>query len=194
MVRHGRRASLQGSDAREREDLRSMRPVAAGAAHSRREAPARDVQGLRLWPDGRIAEAGLFDVLLVHGQAALMHDEEVLELIRKHVQRKKLLFSVCTGALRLRCGGCARRWSTRHLNAVLQSGSCGCGRWQPHQRCRRNGWAGCGAGAGRSLWEEMRLLRRSSSPLSMPLTPSFTAELPRARPLRCLRDFRKSTS
>jgi|SRR5215831_6774444 len=38
--------------------------------------PVRDVQGLRLSPDVRIAEARLFDVLLVpggYGQQALMH-------------------------------------------------------------------------------------------------------------------------
>ena len=63
--------------------------------------PVRDVQGLRLSPDARIAEAGIFDVLVVpggYGQQALMHDEEVLDLIRTHVQKEKLLFSVCTGA------------------------------------------------------------------------------------------------
>src|SRR5215469_3338157 len=51
-------------------------------------APVRDVQGLRLFPDASIAEAGIFDVLLVpggYGQQALMHDEEALELIRRHV-------------------------------------------------------------------------------------------------------------
>jgi cyclohexyl-isocyanide hydratase len=87
-------------------------------------APVRDVQGLRLSPDVGIAEAGVFDVLLVpggHGQQALMHDEEVLELIRKHVQRKKLLFSVCTGALLCGAAGVlterqvTTHWSTRHL-------------------------------------------------------------------------------
>src|SRR5215471_4580735 len=42
--------------------------------------PIRDVQGPRLAPDVSIAEAGIFDVLLVPGgyrQQALMHDEEV---------------------------------------------------------------------------------------------------------------------
>ncbi|GGA56650.1 glutamine amidotransferase [Edaphobacter acidisoli] len=84
----------------------------------------RDVQGLRLSPDVSIAETGIFDVLLVpggYGQQALMHDEEVLGLIRKHVQREKLLFSVCTGALL--CGAASvllgrqvtTHWSTRHL-------------------------------------------------------------------------------
>ena len=65
-------------------------------------SPIRDVQGLRLTPDVRIAETGIFDVLLVpggYGQQALMHDEELLDLIRKHVEKEKLLFSVCTGAL-----------------------------------------------------------------------------------------------
>src|SRR5215469_1997662 len=65
-------------------------------------APIRDVQGLRLTPDVSIAEAGIFDVLLVpggYGQQALMHDEEVLALIRGQAKREGLLFSVCTGAL-----------------------------------------------------------------------------------------------
>jgi len=87
-------------------------------------APVRDVQGLQLSPDVSIADAGLFDVLLVpggHGQQALMHDEEVLGLIRKHAQREKLLFSVCTGALLCGAAGvlAGRRatthWSVRHL-------------------------------------------------------------------------------
>jgi len=86
--------------------------------------PVRDVQGLRLSPDLSIAEAGIFDVLLVpggHGQQALMHDEDVLGLIRKHVQRERLLFSVCTGALLCGAAGVlmgrqvTTHWSTRHL-------------------------------------------------------------------------------
>ena len=87
-------------------------------------SPVRDVQGLRLSPDIKIAEAVLFDVLLVpggYGQQVLMHDEEVLGLIRKHVQGEKLLFSVCTGALLCGAAGVlmGRRvtthWSARHL-------------------------------------------------------------------------------
>lgn len=87
-------------------------------------APVRDVQGLRLSPDVSIADAGLLDVLLVpggHGQQALMHDEEVLGLIRRHAQAGKLLFSVCTGALLCGAAGvlAGRRvtthWSVRHL-------------------------------------------------------------------------------
>jgi cyclohexyl-isocyanide hydratase len=87
-------------------------------------APVRDVQGLLLSPDVSIAKATLFDVLLVpggYGQQALMHDEEVLELIRNHVQQEKLLFSVCTGALLCGAAGVlmgrqvTTHWSARHL-------------------------------------------------------------------------------
>ena len=87
-------------------------------------APIRDVQGLRLTPDLRIAEAGVFDVLLVrggYGQQTLMHDEEVLDLIRKHVEKEKLLFSVCTGALLCGAAGVlvgrqvTTHWSAAHL-------------------------------------------------------------------------------
>jgi cyclohexyl-isocyanide hydratase len=84
----------------------------------------RDVQGLRLSPDVSIADAGLFDVLLVpggHGQQALMHDEQVLELIRTHVESERILFSVCTGALLCGAAGVlmgrqvTTHWSARHL-------------------------------------------------------------------------------
>lgn len=86
--------------------------------------PVRDVQGLRLTPNVSIAEAGLFDVLLVpggYGQQALMHDEQVLGLIRRHVESERLLFSVCTGALLCGAAGVLRarhvttHWSARHL-------------------------------------------------------------------------------
>jgi cyclohexyl-isocyanide hydratase len=84
-------------------------------------APVRDVQGLRLSPDLRIADVGLFDVLLVpggYGQQALMHDEEVLELIRRHARNNKLLFSVCTGALLCGAAGVlAERQVTTHWAA-----------------------------------------------------------------------------
>lgn len=87
-------------------------------------APVRDVQGLQLMPDASIREAGNFDVLLVpggYGQQALMHDEEVLALIRKQVQMERLLFSVCTGALLCGAAGVlagrhvTTHWSARHL-------------------------------------------------------------------------------
>ena len=87
-------------------------------------APVRDVQGLQLTPDVSIANAGRFDVLVVpggYGQQGLMHDEEVLALIRAHVQPGKLLFSVCTGALLCGAAGVLKEkhvtthWSARNL-------------------------------------------------------------------------------
>jgi len=86
--------------------------------------PVRDMQGLRLTPDMHIGKVDLFDVLLVpggYGQQALMHDEQVLDLIRRHVEKEKLLFSVCTGALLCGAAGVlagrhvTTHWSTRHL-------------------------------------------------------------------------------
>jgi cyclohexyl-isocyanide hydratase len=88
---------------------------------AKKSAPVRDVQGLRLTPDVGIVEAGLSDVLLVpggYGQQELMHDEEVLELIRRHVQNEKLVFSVCTGALLCGAAGVlAGRQVTTHWSA-----------------------------------------------------------------------------
>src|SRR5579863_638848 len=87
-------------------------------------APLRDMQGLRLFPDVSIAEAGHFDVLVVpggYGQQALMHDEEVLDFIRKHAHSERLLFSVCTGALLCGAAGVltgrqvTTHWSARRL-------------------------------------------------------------------------------
>lgn len=87
-------------------------------------SPVRDVQVLRLAPDIALGGAGIFDVLLVpggHGQQALMHDDEVLALIRRHLQNDRVLFSVCTGALLCGAAGVLRErhvtthWSTRHL-------------------------------------------------------------------------------
>lgn len=88
---------------------------------ARELTPVCDVQGLQLAPDMRIAEAGDFDVLLVpggYGQQALMHDEEVLGLIRKQIDAERLLFSVCTGALLCGAAGVlAGRQVTTHWAA-----------------------------------------------------------------------------
>jgi cyclohexyl-isocyanide hydratase len=58
-----------------------------------------------------------------HEQQALMHDEEMLELIRKHVGSERLLLSICTGALIYGAAGVlagrqiTTHWSVRHLMA-----------------------------------------------------------------------------
>ena len=104
-------------------------------------APVRDVQGLRLSPDVSIAEPGFFDVLVVpggYGQQALMHDEEVLGLIRRDVQNEKAhVFGL------YRSSAVLCRWRA--------GGKTGDGRRQHHQRRRRDSRAGCGSGGGLSL-------------------------------------------
>lgn len=87
-------------------------------------SPVRDMLGLRLSPDVSIAEAEHFDVLVVpggYGQQALMHDEEVLGIIRSYAHNERLVFSVCTGALLCGAAGVlvgrhvTTHWSARHL-------------------------------------------------------------------------------
>ena len=105
-------------------EVLSRMPDATVQIIGKESSPVRDVQGLRLSPDIGIAEAGIFDVLLVpggYGQQTLMHDAQVLGLIRRHVAADRLLFSVCTGALLCGAAGVLRRrhvtthWSARHL-------------------------------------------------------------------------------
>jgi cyclohexyl-isocyanide hydratase len=64
--------------------------------------PVEDMRGLRLLPQQTFVESPELDVLHVpggNGQEALMSDETVLRLIRRHADSGKLLFSVGTGAL-----------------------------------------------------------------------------------------------
>ena len=80
-----------------------------------------DIQGLILTPEMSIVEAPEFDVLLVpggYGQQQLMNDEEVLALIRNHFAARRLVFSVCTGALLCGAARVLRdRQSTTHWAA-----------------------------------------------------------------------------
>jgi cyclohexyl-isocyanide hydratase len=86
--------------------------------------PVRDVKGLRLTPDGTLADAPALDVLHVpggFGQQALMDDEEVLAWIRSQAAGACRLFSVCTGALICGAAGLLRgrhattHWASLHL-------------------------------------------------------------------------------
>jgi len=83
--------------------------------------PVRDVRGLRLTPDARLADAPQLDVLHIpggFGQEALMEDEEVLGWVRKQAAGAKLVFSVCTGALICGAAGLLKgRRATTHWTA-----------------------------------------------------------------------------
>jgi len=64
--------------------------------------PIKDHKGLILTPESVLPEVPALDVLQVPGgpgQEALMDNEAVLSLIRRHVASGGVLFSVCTGAL-----------------------------------------------------------------------------------------------
>jgi len=131
-----------------------------------------------------------------------MHDEEVLGLIRNHVQREKLLFSVCTRALICGAAGVlagrqvTTHWSTRNLmryyGAVLVDA-----------RVVVDGnlisAAGVTAGLDGAL-VLVSLLRGDAAAQEIQLAieyapdPSFIAELPRARLQMCSKAFERSTS
>lgn len=83
--------------------------------------PVADVKGLILTPTIAIAGAPTFDVLVVAGglgQQAIMDDPEIMELIRRHMERGRIVFSVCTGALLCGAAGILKgREATTHWSA-----------------------------------------------------------------------------
>ena len=83
--------------------------------------PIRDVKGLILTPEMKIADAPPLDLLLVSGgsgQQALMEDEEILSFIRKQAESERYVLSVCTGALLCGAAGILRgRRATTHWAA-----------------------------------------------------------------------------
>jgi cyclohexyl-isocyanide hydratase len=105
-------------------EVLSRMPDTAVTVVGKEPGPILDVQGLRLTPDACLANAETFDVLVVpggYGQQALMHDQELLDFIRKHARSERLLFSICTGALLCGAAGVltgrqvTTHWSARHL-------------------------------------------------------------------------------
>lgn len=84
--------------------------------------PVHDVKGMTVTPTTSISEAPEFDVLAVAGglgQQALMDDEEITSLIRRHVDAGRLVFSVCTGALLCGAAGILKgRKATTHWAAL----------------------------------------------------------------------------
>jgi len=87
-------------------------------------APVRDLKGLRLTPDGALADAPPLDVLHVPGgpgQEAVMDDEKVLGWIRRQAGGACSIFSVCTGALICGAAGLLKgrrattHWASFHL-------------------------------------------------------------------------------
>jgi cyclohexyl-isocyanide hydratase len=84
--------------------------------------PVHDVKGLTVTPTMSISQAPLFDILHVAGglgQQALMDDQEIMSLIQRHADAKRLVFSVCTGALLCGAAGLLKgRQATTHWAAL----------------------------------------------------------------------------
>ena len=90
-------------------EVLSRLPNATHRLYARSTEPVRDIQGLRLVPDGTLGEAPQLDILHVPGgpgQEALMEDAAVLDWLRQKAAGSKNVLSVCTGALLLGATDC----------------------------------------------------------------------------------------
>ena len=105
-------------------EVLSRLPNSTYRIYAKTAGSVRDVKGLRLAPDGILADAPPLDVLHVpggFGQEALMEDGEMLGWIRRQALGALSVFSVCTGALLIGATGLlqARRatthWASFHL-------------------------------------------------------------------------------
>ena len=105
-------------------EVLSRIPNSTYRIYGKTKGAVRDVKGLRLSPDGTLADAPPLDVLHVpggFGQEALMEDAEVLGWIRQQAAGACRLFSVCTGALLCGAAGLLKgrrattHWASFHL-------------------------------------------------------------------------------
>lgn len=105
-------------------EILSRIPNATHRIYALTTEPVRDVLGLRIVPDGTLADAPQLDVLHVPGgpgQEALMENAEVLNWLRTQAVGARKVFSVCTGALLCGAAGLIRgkrattHWSAFHL-------------------------------------------------------------------------------
>ncbi|MBR0796999.1 DJ-1/PfpI family protein [Bradyrhizobium jicamae] len=105
-------------------EVLSRIPNSTYRIYGKTSGAVRDVRGLRLMPDGALADAPPLDVLHVpggFGQEALMEDTEVLGWIRQQAAGACRIFSVCTGALLCGAAGLLKgrrattHWASFHL-------------------------------------------------------------------------------
>ncbi|HEX2026997.1 MAG TPA: DJ-1/PfpI family protein [Nitriliruptorales bacterium] len=91
---------------------------------ARDSTPVESDRGLRLTPDETFASCAQLEVLVVPGgpgQAAAMHDEELIAFLREQSAGARWTASVCTGALLLaRAGLLAGRRATTHWLAMAE--------------------------------------------------------------------------
>lgn len=76
-------------------EVLSRMPDSSLQVIGRERSPIQDMFGLKFAPQVKIVEAAASDVLVVpggYGQTALMHDEQVLSLIRTHLEQGRIVF------------------------------------------------------------------------------------------------------
>jgi len=105
-------------------EVLSRLPNSTYRIYARTRDAVKDIAGLRLSPDGTLADAPPLDLLHIpggFGQEALMDDEEVLGWIRAQAAGARCVFSVCTGALLCGAAGllvgrrATTHWASFHL-------------------------------------------------------------------------------
>ena len=105
-------------------EVLSRIPNATYRLYGKTTDPVRDLKGLRLTPDARLADAPPLDIVHVPGgtgQEALMEDTEVLGWLRTQAAQAHSVFSVCTGAFLLGAAGLLKgrrattHWASFHL-------------------------------------------------------------------------------
>lgn len=103
-------------------EVLSQIPNASYTLYGASTGPIRDVRGLRLAADAPLSDAPQLDVLHVPGgtgQEAVMHDEQVLDWVRRQALGARAVLSVCTGALICGAAGLLQgRRATTHWSAV----------------------------------------------------------------------------
>jgi cyclohexyl-isocyanide hydratase len=105
-------------------EVLSRLPNATHRIYGKTTDTVRDLKGLRLTPDGTLADAPQLDVLHVpggYGQEAVMDDDAILDWVRAQALGARNVLSVCTGALILGASGLLKgrrattHWSAFHL-------------------------------------------------------------------------------
>jgi cyclohexyl-isocyanide hydratase len=105
-------------------EVLSRLPNVTHRLYAQTTQPVRDVMGLRLLPDARLADAPRLDILHVpggRGQEALMGDPEILDWLRLQAGGARMVLSVCTGALLCGAAGLLQgkrattHWASFHL-------------------------------------------------------------------------------
>jgi cyclohexyl-isocyanide hydratase len=103
-------------------EVLSRIPNATYRIYAKDMEPVKDIAGLGLMANARLAAAPRLDVLHIPGgpgQEAVMEDEAVLDWVRRQAESALCVFSVCTGALICGAAGLLTgKRATTHWTAI----------------------------------------------------------------------------